>query len=154
MGERIGNVEMDLLLVNLKLLGLHDTDLRALPEYCALASEMCRVPLPANYPVFGRDAFRTGTGVHAAAIIKAERKGDSWLADLVYSGVPASMIGRTQEIEVGPMCGLSNVRYWLRQRGFDADNDELVERIFAAAKKSDHNLSDPELIRLIGTSGA
>ena len=37
----------------------------------------------------GSDAFETGTGVHAAAVIKAFRKGDAWLADRVYSGVPA-----------------------------------------------------------------
>ena len=148
-GERVGNVQMDLLLVNMKLAGLHETDLEPLVEYCALASEVCRVPLPANYPVFGRDAFRTGTGVHAAAIIKAEQKGDAWLADLVYSGVPASMIGRGQEIEVGPMCGLSNVKYWLAQRGFDADDEALCERIFSAAKRSDHTLSDTEILKLV-----
>ncbi len=149
MGERVGNVEMDLLLVNLKMLGLHDADLTPLAAYCDLASRSCRVPIPANYPVFGTDAFRTGTGVHAAAIIKAEQKGDAWLADLVYSGVPASMVGRSQEIEVGPMCGLSNVKYVLKQRGLDPDDDELAMRVFRAAKQSDHTLSEEELTALI-----
>ncbi len=148
-GERVGNVEMDLLLVNLKLLGLHDGDLSNLAEYCDLTSRACKVPLNNSYPVFGRDAFRTGTGVHAAAIIKAEAKGHGWLADLVYSGVPASMFGRYQEIEVGPMSGLSNVKHWLEVRGYDSSDEALCSRIFELAKQSDHTLEPEEIEALI-----
>ena len=129
MGERVGNAEMDLLLINLKLLGAHKHDLSKLPEYSRLASRACGVPIPPSYPVLGDDAFRTGTGVHAAAIIKARKKGDDWLADRVYSGVPASMVGRTQTIEVGPMSGLSNVQCWLENHGIAA-RPELVDAIF------------------------
>jgi isopropylmalate/homocitrate/citramalate synthase len=144
-GERSGNTEMDLLLVNLKLLGVHDADLTVLPEYCRLAAEACQVPIVHSYPVVGEDAFRTGTGVHAAAIIKAEAKGDAWLADRIYSSVPASMVGRRQLIEIGPMSGLSNVRYWLREKGHDPDDQELCDRIFRAAKQTDHTLTEGEL---------
>lgn len=149
-GERAGNTEMDLLLVNLQLLGLHDRDLTRLPDYCREMSESFQVPIPNAYPVVGKDAFRTCTGVHAAAIVKAEAKGDSWLADRIYSGVPAAMVGRSQEIEIGPMSGLSNVKYWLRSRGFDADDEELCSRIFQAAKVTDHTLTEEELRALIG----
>jgi 2-isopropylmalate synthase len=148
-GERAGNTEMDLILVNLKLLGVHQGDLRLLPEYCERSARALGVPLPNAYPVVGRDAFRTGTGVHAAAIIKAEQKGDAWLADRVYSGVPASMVGRSQEIEIGPMAGLSNVRYWLRVRGYDPDDERLTHRIFEAAKLTDHTLSEGEIMALV-----
>jgi 2-isopropylmalate synthase len=148
-GERAGNAEMDLILVNLKLLGLHDHDLSRLTEYCETMAESYRVPLPHTAPVVGRDAFRTGTGVHAAAIIKAEAKGDAWLADRIYSSVPASMVGRGQEIEIGPMSGLSNVKYWLRSRGFDAGDEALCDRIFRAAKVTDHTLTEDELRELI-----
>ena len=147
-GERCGNTEMDLLLVNLQLLGVHDADLTVLPEYCALAAEACQVPLVHSYPVVGRDAFRTGTGVHAAAIVKAEAKGDAWLADRIYSAIPASMVGRKQRIEVGPMSGLSNVRHWLREHGHDPDDEDLSRRIFDAAKRADHTLSEGELAAL------
>ncbi|MEK9508894.1 LeuA family protein [Gaopeijia maritima] len=149
-GERAGNTEMDLLLVNLQLLGLHDRDLTRLPDYCREMSESFQVPIPNAHPVVGKDAFRTCTGVHAAAIVKAEAKGDSWLADRIYSGVPAAMVGRSQEIEIGPMSGLSNVKYWLRSRGFDADDEELCSRIFQAAKVTDHTLTEEELRALIG----
>ena len=139
---------MDLLLVNLNLLGWIETDLSPLPEYCRLIAEATGVPLPANYPVVGEDAFRTGTGVHAAAVIKAARKGDDWLADRVYSGVPAGLVGRHQAIEIGHMSGRSNVIYWLESRGIEAE-DALVDRIFDHAKRSDHTLSDVEIESLI-----
>ena len=144
-GERCGNTEMELILVNLALHGVHHADLTLLPEYSNLVAEAYRTPLSSSYPVVGDDAFRTTTGVHAAAIIKAETKGDAWLADRIYSGVPASMVGRRQRIEIGPMSGLSNVKYWLREHGYDADDEELCRRVFEAAKHTDHTLSQEEL---------
>ena len=148
-GERVGNVEMDLLLVNLKLLGVHKGDLAKLPAYCELVAEACEVPITNGYPVVGRDAFRTGTGVHAAAIVKAEAKGDAWLADRIYSGIPASMVGRTQVIEIGPMSGLSNVKCWLRNHGYDPLDEALCQTLFDAAKAADRTLSTMDLERLI-----
>jgi 2-isopropylmalate synthase len=147
-GERVGNTPMDVLLVNLVLLGYLERDLSALGRYGSLVSEACDVPIPVNYPVIGRDAFRTATGVHAAAVIKAFRKGDTELADVVYSGVPAGMVGREQEIEVGPMSGRSNVTFWLERRGIEPA-PELVDRIFALAKSSTHVLTEEEIRREI-----
>lgn len=146
-GERVGNTPMDQLLVNLQLLGWIDRDLTALTRYGETISEATGVPLTDNYPIVGKDAFRTGTGVHAAAIIKARHKGDDWLADRVYSGVPAAMVGRRQKIEVGPMSGESNVVYWLSDHGIDG-TVELVAAIFAAAKTSDRVLTDDEILEI------
>lgn len=147
-GERVGNTPMDQLLVNLQLLGWIDRDLTRLNDYCAAVSEATGVPIADNYPIVGRDAFRTGTGVHAAAIIKARKKGDEWLSDRVYSGVPASMVGRHQVIEVGPMSGLSNVQCWLETRGLEP-RAELVDAIFRAGKESDHVLEDHEIFEVV-----
>ena len=143
-GERVGNTPMDTLLVNLVLMGYIERDLSALGEYCRVVSEATGVPIPANYPVVGRDAFRTATGVHAAAVIKAYRKKDQALVDAVYSGIPASLIGREQEIEVGPMSGKSNVVFWLERRGLPVD-EAVVERIFAKAKASPCVLTEEEI---------
>jgi 2-isopropylmalate synthase len=153
-GERVGNAEMDLLLVNLKLLGLHDYDLSALPAYCEAVATATGVPLPANYPVLGEDAFRTGTGVHAAAIIKALEKGDDWLADRVYSGVPAAAFGKRQVIEISPMSGMSNVKFWLAERGYDSGDEALCARVFALAKSADHTLSEAEVLACCEAHGA
>jgi isopropylmalate/homocitrate/citramalate synthase len=143
-GERVGNTPMDLLMVNLKLMGWIDNDLTALPDYVRFVSKVTNVPLDDRYPVFGKDAFRTGTGVHAAAIIKAKKKGSDWLADRVYSGVPAGMFGLSQVIEVGPMCGLSNVVYWLDQNRYPQE-ESLAREIFQLAKSTNRVLTDEEL---------
>ena len=147
-GERVGNAPMDQLLVNLQLMGYIGRDLGNLMRYCETASEATRIPIPIGYPVVGRDAFRTATGVHAAAVIKAFRKGDEWLADMVYSGVPAKMVGREQLIEIGPMSGKSNIVFWLERHAVEA-TEERVERILNHAKQRSAVLSDEEVMALV-----
>ncbi len=149
-GERVGNTPMDLLLVNLKLLGWIDTDLRTLPDYCRLASETTRTPIPPNYPAIGKDAFETSTGIHAAAILKAMQRGDTWLANRVYSGVPADELGREQDVTVGPMSGQANVIAWLTKRGLSADA-ETVDRILAQAKAGNCVLREEDVLELLGS---
>jgi 2-isopropylmalate synthase len=149
LGERVGNTPTELMLVNMRLLGMIDRDLSKLKEFCETVARATHTTIPANSPVMGRDAFRTATGVHAAAIMKAYRKGDSKLADVVYSGVPASLFGLEQVIEVGPLSGKSNVLYWLEKHGIPA-NDDLVNRIFHAAKNASRVLTDAELYALCG----
>jgi len=143
-GERVGNTPMDTLVLNLVLMGYIERDLTALCEYCEAVSEATGVAIPPNYPVVGRDAFRTATGVHAAAVIKAFRKNDQALVDAVYSGVPASLVRREQQIDVGPMSGKSNVVFWLERHGY-TPTDELVDRVFARAKKSNAVLTADEI---------
>jgi isopropylmalate/homocitrate/citramalate synthase len=150
-GERVGNTPMDMLLVNLVLMHYIERDLSALVPYCEAVSAATGVPIPPNYPVVGRDAFRTATGVHAAAVIKAFRKQDHALVDAVYSGVPAGMVGREQEVEIGPMSGRSNVVFWLEKRGLTA-TDEAIDRVFAAAKKSDCILTETAIRSLLAQS--
>lgn len=148
-GERVGNAALDQVLLNLKLLGeLPDQDLSKLLLWCKVAAQACHVDIPPQYPLAGSDAFRTATGVHAAAIIKAEHKGHDWLADRIYSGVPAGMFGREQEIEIGHYSGESNVMYWLRKRGYSS-TPELVKAILTAAKRGDRVLADEEIRQVI-----
>src|ERR1043165_7381440 len=147
-GERVGNTPMDQLLVNLKLLGWIDNDLTRLREYCDKAADACRWTIPLNYPVFGKDAFRTGTGVNAAAVIKSYRKGDTELADLIYSGVPAGEFGLKQVIEIGPMSGKSHVVFWLETHGVEASEDR-INRIYDYAKQANGVLSEQELLELV-----
>lgn len=144
-GERVGNTEMDLLLVNLRLLGLHDRNLSQLPRYVEAVSRATGVPIPPSYPVFGHDAFRTGTGVHAAAIIKAQQKGDDWLVDRVYSGIPAGEFGLQQIIEISHVSGMSNVKHWLAAHGYDAADEGLCQHVFALAKQTSRVLSEQEI---------
>jgi len=151
-GERVGNTQMDQMLVNLKLSGAEpwsNQDLTNLREYCETVSRATCVPIPVNYPVVGSDAFRTATGVHAAAVIKALKKGDAELANAVYSGVPAHFFGMEQTIEIGPMSGKSNVLFWLSRRGIET-SDEVVDRIYQRAKASDRCLTESEILECCG----
>ena len=147
-GERVGNTPMDQVLVNLKLLGAIDHDLLKLKEYCEVASRACQVTIPPGYPVFGSDAFRTATGVHAAAVIKAFKKGETELANTVYSGVPSHLFGLEQIIDIGPMSGKSNVIFWLEKRGIQA-TEERVTAIYNKAKQSDRLLTTEEVLEAI-----
>ena len=147
-GERCGNTPLDLLLVNLVMMGYRDQDLTSLLAYCETVARACDVRIAPNYPVIGADAFRTATGVHAAAVVKAFRKGDRALMDAVYAAVPASLVGREQEIEIGPMSGRSNVIFWLERRGLPA-TDDVVDRVFAAAKASNRTLSRDQVQSIV-----
>ncbi|MCK6547280.1 LeuA family protein [Myxococcota bacterium] len=147
-GERVGNAALDQVLLNLKLLGAIDNDLTHLVAYCREVSRACRWPIPKNYPLAGEDAFRTATGVHASAIVKAFERNETWLADRVYSGVPASLFGKEQEIEIGPMSGMSNVRFWLKQHRFDFE-EELARKILARAKAGNRTLEEWEITEVI-----
>ncbi|MCO4745449.1 MAG: 2-isopropylmalate synthase [Proteobacteria bacterium] len=153
-GERVGNTPIDLLLVNLKLLGAEERELTDLTELVNEVAKACRWDIPVNYPVFGRDAFRTGTGVHAAAVIKAEANGDDWLADAVYSGVPASWVGRYQEIEIGHQSGLSNIKYWLRKRNIADDDARIANAIFDYAKTKSELLTDEEVLSIVAKASS
>jgi 2-isopropylmalate synthase len=147
-GERCGNTPMDQLLINMKLEGIIDTDLTPLREYVTLFSESAKVPIPINYPAMGEDAFRTATGVHAAAIIKSQKQGEDWLADRVYSGVPAGMIGRRQQIDIGFMSGASNVSHWLSERGIEPDRD-LIQEILKSAKEHTAVLTEVQVMNVV-----
>ncbi len=153
LGERVGNTPMELMLVNLRLMGLIDRDLSRLKEYAETTSRATHTAIPTNYPVVGHDAFRTSTGVHAAAIIKAFRKGNVMLANSVYSGVPSHLFGLEQVIEIGPLSGRSNVIYWLEKHGMEP-RDEVVDRIFQAAKQASRVLTDEEVRAVIGQTGS
>jgi 2-isopropylmalate synthase len=153
-GERVGNTQMDLMLVNLKLMGVEpwaSQDLTKLRAYCEAVAKATGVAIPPNYPVVGSDAFRTATGVHAAAVIKAWKKNDLELVNTVYSGVPSHYFGMEQVIDIGPMSGRSNVQFWLERRGIPA-SEEVVERIFKKAKSSDRCLTETEILECCGKS--
>ncbi len=151
-GERVGNTPMEVLLVNLRLLGWFDADLSGLPAYCEAVSRGTKTPIPDNSPIIGNNAFETSTGVHAAAVLKAMRTGDTRLANRIYSGVPADELGREQSITIGPMSGQANVVAWLSKRELEC-TEEMVESILEVAKKGDHVLADAEIHALLGGAG-
>jgi 2-isopropylmalate synthase len=152
-GERAGNAEMELLLANFYLAGLPHGDLARLPEYCRLASQALRLPIPANHPVVGDDAFRTASGIHAAAILQARRRGDAELAELSYSSLPASLFGLEQRFALSAMSGHAIVRHWLGQHGHAPADDQLIDSLLAAAKQADRALGDEDAEKVVRSVG-
>ncbi|MBV9058475.1 MAG: cupin-like domain-containing protein [Pseudonocardiales bacterium] len=147
-GERAGNASLDQLMLNSHLDGQAVFDLKALREYCEYTSAVLEVPIPSNYPGMGRDVFKTSAGVHAAAILKAHKKGNVLMKDTVYSSVPASVLGREQEVLIDAASGASNVRYWLTVHGYETADPDVIKDVLDRAKSSNRPLTD-ELIRQI-----
>lgn len=151
-GERVGNGSLDQLLINLKLLGVIDRDLTPLHAYVRKVSSSYNVEIPYNYPVFGSDAFRTATGVHAAAVIKAIRSGRKDLADRVYSSVPAGDFGCKQRVDIGFYSGKSNIQFWLHEHELEI-TDARVQAIWDTAKSSDSTLTDAQILTSLVSGG-
>ncbi len=151
-GERVGNASIDMVLLNLKLLGVIDRDLRQLKTYVDKVSKYYGVEIPYNYPAFGTDAFRTATGVHAAAIAKALMSGRRDLADRVYSSVPAKDVGCRQRIEIGFYSGKANVQVWLMEHDMEP-TEERVQMVLARAKASDATLTDVQILEALAGQG-
>lgn len=147
-GERCGNCSMEQLLINMKLNGYYNGDLLLLNDYISLISKANKIEIPETYPGFGKNAFRTQSGIHSAAIIKAKKKGLYDIANTIYSSVPAELIGRVQEIELGPMSGKSNVCYILDKYNIEK-TDKNISFLLEKAKSSNHVFSSQEIESII-----
>jgi 2-isopropylmalate synthase len=145
-GERVGNPAMEQLLLNLALSNA-PRSLAQVTRYCTHFARALGIEISDNQPLVGRNAFRTATGVHAAAIFKAEGK-SQWLADHVYSLVAAASVGQSAGVLIGPMSGASNVQHWLKNQGIVC-NDALLRAILAQAKSADRLLTDQELLSVV-----
>jgi 2-isopropylmalate synthase len=146
-GERVGNVQLELLVLNLALAGRMPFELEPLARYASRAAELLGWTIPPNHPLLGENAFRTATGVHASAIVKAKRLGQAF-SDQVYSAVPAGAVGRKQEIRIGRMSGRANVVSWLEEHGIE-ESDAVVRAVLERARSADHLLSDEEIFETV-----
>ncbi|MCX7894445.1 MAG: hypothetical protein N2447_00605 [Thermoanaerobaculum sp.] len=143
-GERTGNAPTEQLLVNLWLMGFPVGRIENLRAAVERIAQLLGVSVPPNAPAVGHDAFRTATGVHASAILKAKEQGRWDLAEWVYAPFPPSAVGGLLEVEVGPYSGAANVRHWLWTHGWPL-KPQLVRRILEVAKSRSQPLTDEEL---------
>jgi 2-isopropylmalate synthase len=148
-GERAGNAALDQLMINTHLDRHGRYDLTALRDYCEHAASALGVSIPQNYPAMGRDVFKTSAGVHASAIMKAHEKGNTSVKDAIYSSVPASLLGRGQEVLIDASSGANNVKYWLTINGYRKDNADAIKKVLIMAKAGHGPLSDDQIRRII-----
>ena len=146
-GERVGNTPLELLLANLAFLRGDEPPAAALREYSEHFASALGVNIPENHPLVGANAFRTATGVHAAAIVKALGKSEA-LADRVYSSVPVSRFASGHDIRIGYMSGTSNVVHWLKRHSIEP-SETLVTRILERARSANRVLRDDEVLAVV-----
>jgi 2-isopropylmalate synthase len=146
-GERSGNTPLDQFLVNLKMQGQWPKDLTPLSHYCQAVARICQMPVPENYPILGTNAFLTQAGVHASTILKAEMRGETDIAALVYSGVNPNLVGLDYGIQVGPHSGLSNVKFLLYRQGIES-TEAMLDQILAKARAENRVLSTAEVCEM------
>jgi len=149
-GERVGNTPLELLIANLAFLAGAEPDAAPLREYSEHFASALGLTIPENHPLVGANAFRTATGVHAAAIVKALSKGEA-LADRVYSSVPVSRFANGHDIRIGYMSGTSNVLHWLKRHSIEP-SEVLVTRILERARSANRVLRDDEVLAVVRAS--
>ena len=133
-GERAGNIPLEQLILALAERGQFGSDLDELPLICALFAARMGWSIPPNQPLIGADVFSTGTGTHAAALLKARHLGREW-EDAIYSGVSAAALGREQSILIGPNSGRAAVRAVLDELSIEV-NDDVVEQVLEHCKRA------------------
>lgn len=148
-GERAGNPPLEQMLVNLALLGAHAHPVNQLVPRLREAARVLGLPVPAQVPILGEAVFCTATGVHAAAIFKAQAQGRHDWEELVYNPFPPSFVGAQQTVRIGPYSGAASVRFWLREHGLP-ENARLVQAVLEMAKASRHVLDDEDILATIG----
>ncbi|NKB69316.1 MAG: pyruvate carboxyltransferase [Candidatus Latescibacteria bacterium] len=108
-GERSGNAPLEGVLLHLVGMGYFSEsrpDFTALNDLADLYAELGD-PLPAKYPLYGRDAHRTRAGIHADGLNKF------WPMYAPFD-VPA-LLGRPLEVSLTRDSGLAGLVFLLRQ---------------------------------------
>lgn len=147
-GERAGNTPLEAFLGVLYTFGIEKYDLSMLVGGSQMVSEIFNRPIPVDSPLIGDAVYTTSTGIHAAGIHKAEQRGQKYLADIVYSAVPPSILGRKHTINIGPLSGRHNVERVLEKLEIPV-TEKLVKALLKAAKLLNRDLSSKEIGTII-----
>lgn len=143
-GERAGNAAYEEVVMALE--SLYDVstgiDTTQLMELSRLIEAKSDIPVPANKPVVGANAFAHESGIHAAGVIEN--------AETFEPGVMTpEMVGASRELVLGKHTGQHSVRERLRSAGFEPTDDQVSE-ITARVKATganDERVTDETLRR-------
>jgi len=128
LGERAGIVDLATLLAVLAIDFNQDTrwDLGRLIELYQLVSEYAHLPIAANAPVMGANAFTHCAGVHTQAAIKDPTH---------YESLRPERFNRERRVALDHMSGISSVRYMLKQIGIADPKPDVVWQILSQIKE-------------------
>nr|WP_199174915.1 2-isopropylmalate synthase [Halegenticoccus soli] len=134
-GERAGNAAYEEVVMAAESLYDVDTgiDTARITELSRTIEEKSDIPVPANKPVVGRNAFSHESGIHAAGVIEN--------SDTFEPGVMTpEMVGAKREFVLGKHTGTHSVRKRLEDAGYrptDAEVRRITRRVkdFGAEKR-------------------
>ena len=121
-GERAGNAAYEEVVMALESLYDVDTGIETerITELARVVEAKSDIPVPANKPVVGDNAFSHESGIHAAGVIEN--------ADTFEPGVMTpEMVGATRELVLGKHTGTHSVRERLVDAGFEPTDTEVRE---------------------------
>ncbi|SEH55077.1 2-isopropylmalate synthase [Halopenitus malekzadehii] len=119
-GERAGNAAYEEVVMAAESVYGVDTgiDTTKIIELARIVEDASDIPVPANKPVVGRNAFSHESGIHAAGVIEN--------ADTFEPGVMTpEMVGAEREFVLGKHTGTHAVRKHLNEAGFDPTDAEV-----------------------------
>ncbi|UPV76257.1 2-isopropylmalate synthase [Halorussus limi] len=121
-GERAGNAAYEEVVMTVESVYGVDTDIdtTGIANISRMVEEYSEVPVPANKPVTGDNAFAHESGIHAAGVIEN--------SDTFEPGVMTpEMVGAEREFVLGKHTGANSVRKRLEDRGFAPTDGEVRE---------------------------
>lgn len=143
MGERAGNASTEGVLANLTRRGINKYDLHKVVEGSNFVAEAFGVKIPNNHPLIGADVFSTESGIHAAGIDNARKKGLN-VSGIIYSAVSPEVVGRETIVNIGPLGGIHSVKWVLDRMGVPS-SAELTSALLMQARIQNRALTPSEI---------
>jgi homocitrate synthase NifV len=140
-GERAGNVPLEVLVMNLHThFGITKYETESLKSLSRSVEIASRVSVSANHPVVGNNVFSHKSGIHVDGILKQPS---------LYEPFAPSMVGATRRIALGKHSGRSSVRHKLQDLGLSADPklvEQLREEVCRLGEEKKGDVTDAEFV--------
>jgi methanogen homocitrate synthase len=143
-GERAGNVSLEQFVMALKHLYKRDIGIHTegFTELTKLVFESANLPLPANQPWVGSNAFTHESGIHVAAVLNCP---------MTYECLDPEQVGNRRRLVLGKHSGTALVKSRLEERKILADQEQICDMVRAIKRAGeDHGrVSDEEFWRIV-----
>ncbi len=143
LGERAGNVPLEVLVMNLRAhYGLAKYNVEHIMPLCRGVEHASGLRIPLNYPIVGGNMFTHKSGIHVDGILKDPH---------LYESFDPSILGLSRQIVIGKHSGSASIKHKLKLLELEASAD-AVERIRIevnrVGERKKGNLTDSELIAI------
>lgn len=131
-GEGAGNVALEEVVMALKIAYGIDVgiDVAKLSEASRIVEKCSKIPVPVNKPVFGKNVFTRESGIAVERYYKLPEVAKEM--ELFDPG----WLDRKTEIVLGKKSGKYSILFALRERGLNANEDQVKELLEAVKQRS------------------